>query len=155
MREFIKKLVKTDDHAGLLILRITFAAVMLPHGLQKLLGWFGGTGLVKTINGFEAGLGLHPLLTVFVIVIETVGSLLLAAGIFTRKMALLMIAVMMGAVATVHHKFGFFMNWSGKQGGEGYEYHILAVAMMAVLVIYGGGKYSVDRFLSRKLFTEN
>lgn len=155
MSEFIKKLIKTDDNYGLLILRVTFAAVMLPHGLQKLFGWFGGSGLVKTIDGFEAGLGLHPLLTIFVIVIETIGALLLAAGIFTRKMALMMISVMTGAVSTVHYKYGFFMNWSGKQGGEGFEYHILAVAMMAVLIIYGGGKFSVDRYLTKKLFKEN
>jgi putative oxidoreductase len=58
---------------------------------------------------------------------------------------------MAGAVALVHHQFGFFMNWTGAQKGEGYEYHLLALAATALLMIRGAGAASVDRLLSSRV----
>jgi putative oxidoreductase len=55
---------------------------------------------------------------------------------------------MLVAVIMVHSQFGFFANWSGTQKGEGYEYHLLALAMCAFLMIKGAGAVSVDRQLS-------
>jgi putative oxidoreductase len=52
------------------------------------------------------------------------------------------------AIAMVHHQFGFFMNWTGTQKGEGYEYHLLVLAVTVFLMIGGAGAYSVDRLLS-------
>jgi len=48
------------------------------------------------------------------------------------------------AIATVHGAFGFFMNWTGAQKGEGFEYHLLVLAMTALLMIRGAGAFSVD-----------
>ena len=56
---------------------------------------------------------------------------------------------MIGATATVHLANGFFMNWGGTQKGEGFEYHILALALSAVVMVKGSGAYSVDRAFSR------
>jgi putative oxidoreductase len=47
----------------------------------------------------------------------------------------------------VHHNFGLFMNWTGAQKGEGYEYHLLAIAIATFLMIRGAGAASVDRLL--------
>jgi putative oxidoreductase len=55
---------------------------------------------------------------------------------------------MVVAVAMVHHQFGFFMNWTGAQKGEGYEYHLLILAASVFLMIRGAGAVSVDRLLS-------
>jgi putative oxidoreductase len=44
----MKALVQTDDGWTGVILRLTLGLVMLPHGAQKLLGWFGGFGLDGT-----------------------------------------------------------------------------------------------------------
>jgi putative oxidoreductase len=59
---------------------------------------------------------------------------------------------MIVAVAMVHSQFGFWMNWTGAQKGEGYEYHLLLLAASALLMIRGAGAASVDRLLSS---TEN
>lgn len=51
----------------------------------------------------------------------------------------------------VHRKVGFFMNWTGAQKGEGFEFHLLASGMALALIFAGGGKPSVDRALAAKL----
>ena len=56
---------------------------------------------------------------------------------------------MAGAIFMVHLPYGFFMNWYGSQKGEGIEYHLMAIAMAAVLLLRGAGAFSVDRALSR------
>jgi putative oxidoreductase len=56
---------------------------------------------------------------------------------------------MLVAVAMVHSQFGFFANWSGTQKGEGYEYHLLVLAITAFLIIKGAGAISLDRKLSQ------
>jgi putative oxidoreductase len=54
---------------------------------------------------------------------------------------------MLGAIAMVHKNFGFFMNWMGNQPGEGFEYHLLAIAVLSVILIAGPGRYALGRFL--------
>jgi putative oxidoreductase len=54
------------------------------------------------------------------------------------------------AVLMIHRQFGFFMNWSGAQKGEGYEYHLLVFAIATALLVRGGGALSLDRALSRE-----
>jgi hypothetical protein len=55
---------------------------------------------------------------------------------------------MLVAIMAVHHTFGFFMNWTGTQKGEGFEFHLLVLAMVAFLMIRGAGAFSVDRLLT-------
>jgi putative oxidoreductase len=61
------------------------------------------------------------------------------------------LAVMLGAVALVHAHNGFFMNWSGKQAGEGFEYHLLAMALATAVIVEGAGALSVDLAVVRAL----
>jgi putative oxidoreductase len=58
---------------------------------------------------------------------------------------------MVGAIAMVHAPNGFFMNWSGTLAGEGYEFHLLALALSLPLVVRGGGAWSIDGWLSQRL----
>ena len=140
-------LFQTSGSAAGLILRLTLAVVMFPHGAQKVLGWFGGPGLTPTLQFFTSA-GIPPVLAWLAIAAEFLGPLGLAVGLLTRLAALGIAGVMLGAIKMVHWQNGFFMNWSGTQQGEGFEYHLLALGMALALVIMGGGAASVDRSLT-------
>lgn len=131
-----------------LLARLVLAVVMFPHGAQKVLGWFGGYGFEGTLGFLSGQIGLPKPLAALVILIEFVGPMLLVLGLGTRLAALGLVAVMVGAIATVHAQYGFFMNWSGAQAGEGFEYHLLVIALALVLVLQGGGKLSLDARLA-------
>lgn len=64
-------------------------------------------------------------------------------------MAFFIGSIMVGAIFTVHFKFGFFMNWQGNQEGEGFEYHILAIGIALAIIIMGSGSLSIDGALSK------
>ena len=137
-----------NDTAGL-IMRLTLGGVMLPHGLQKVFGMFGGAGLQATMNALTVKMGLPAPVAVLVILAESAGALGLIVGFCTRLCALGIALVMGGAVYLVHWRHGFFMNWFGGQSGEGYEYHLLAIGLALALVCHGGGKYSFDQRIAR------
>src|SRR3954471_17322072 len=110
----MEALLKTDTHNALLSLqRAVLGAVMFPHGAQKLLGWFGGYGFDGTMKFFTETMHIPAPLALLVILAESVGSLLLIAGLGTRLAALGVSSVMLGAVLTTHRHVGFFMNWFG------------------------------------------
>lgn len=145
----LRKLAQTDEHVGMLIVRLTLGIVFFPHGAQKVLGWFGGQGFSATMKGMT-GMGLPAVLVFLVIFCEFFGALSLITGFLGRLGALGILSVMVGAIFTVHKNFGFFMNWMGTQKGEGYEYHLLAIGIALAVLIKGSGSLSVDRALSDK-----
>jgi putative oxidoreductase len=144
----IKKLFATDGSLSGTILRVALGAAMLPHGAQKLLGLFGGAGFNASMKWFESNFHVPAYLALAAILAESVGAVALVAGFFTRLAALAVAVDMAVAVYLVHWKIGFFMNWMGNQKGEGFEYHILAIAIGLALTIKGGGRWSVDRALA-------
>jgi putative oxidoreductase len=146
-----RKLIATPNDYAMFIIRIALAAVMFPHGAQKLFGWFGGYGFDATVGFFSGNLGIPKPVAVLVILAESLGAIALALGLVGRFMAFGIAATMVGAVAMVHGKVGFFMNWSGQQGGEGFEYHLLALAMAAAVIVRGSGALSIDRLLQRRV----
>ena len=79
---------------------------------------------------------------------EFFGGLGLLLGCLTRIAAFGVLMNMVVAIGMVHRSFGFFMNWTGAQKGEGFEYHLLVLAMTAVLMIRGAGAFSVDRAMT-------
>ncbi len=145
---------KTDDSWAGLILRIGLGSVIFAHGAQKLMGWFGGNGFEGTMGFFTNKMGLPWLVAFLVIIGESIGSLGLIAGFLTRFTAASFIVIMLGAIVTVHWPQGFFMNWFGQQQGEGYEYHLLVIAMSTALVVIGGGKWALDSLIARWLEAE-
>ena len=145
-----RKLLETEGRYSLLVLRLGLAAVMFPHGAQKALGWFGGPGFAGSLKFFTETMQVPVVLAYLVIAAEALGSLGLVLGLFTRVAALGIGAVMAGAVVMVHMPNGFFMNWSNvASAGEGFEYHILAFTMALVLMLAGGGSWSLDRAFCR------
>ncbi len=141
--------LKTRETFNPLILRIMLGIVIFPHGAQKLLGWFGGFGLEGTMGFFTQQIGLPAIIAFSVIAIEFFGALGLITGFLTRFSAAGIAAVMTGAIATAHWGNGFFMNWSGKQAGEGFEFHLLVIGMALALIVSGGGKLSLDQWVSK------
>ena len=146
----LTRFLQTDDDAIPALARLALGLVMFPHAMQKLLGWFGGYGLAGT-HGFMVGtLHLPSALAWLAIAAEVLGSLGLIAGLAGRGAAFGIAAVMAGAVLSVHRSVGFFMDWSGQQHGEGYEYHLLAISLALIVMVRGSGAWSLDRLLGRR-----
>jgi putative oxidoreductase len=143
-RLMFRKLLLTDGGFSSFILRIALGVVMFPHGAQKVLGWFGGQGFLQTVDQFTRAFGLPVYIIYLVMAAELLGSLGLIVGFLTRIAAFGIFCVMFGAIVLVHFQNGFFMNWTGTQSGEGFEYHIVVIAMALVLMIKGGGFFSFD-----------
>jgi len=139
-----QKLISTDNNYASLALRLILGIVLFPHGAQKMLGWFGGYGFSGTMDFFTGTAGLPWIIGMLVIIIEFFGALLFIAGFGVRLAAFAVIADMAGIIFKSHIHNGFFMNWFGNQPGEGYEYHLLAIAIAFALLLNGGGKFSLD-----------
>ena len=144
-----RQLMATQPRVSLLLVRLVLGIVMFPHGAQKVLGWWGGHGLDATLQGFTTHMGIPLVFAWLAIAAEFLGSLGLIVGLLTRIAAFGIAVVMVVAVVMVHGANGFFMNWAGNQKGEGFEYHLLALAAALVLMIDGAGKASLDRALTR------
>jgi putative oxidoreductase len=147
----MKTLFQTDEAWSGLILRVVLGLVMLPHGAQKLLGWYGGFGFAGTMGFFTEQMHVPAAVAFLVIIGESFGSLGLIMGFLTRFTAASLSLIMAGAIAMVHWPNGFFMNWFGKQAGEGFEYHLLVIGMSLALLIAGAGRWSVDGAIARRL----
>lgn len=143
----LRRLFYTDGGIAGLLLRLTLAVVMFPHGAQKALGWFGGQGFEQTLASFTRS-GIPMGLVLLVIGTEFLGPLGLAMGLLTRVVALGLICEMLVAIVRVHWRHGFFMNWIGTQPGEGFEYHVLVIGMALTVLIVGAGVWSLDRALA-------
>jgi putative oxidoreductase len=144
----IRKLIATDNDVATTVLRLVLGIVFFAHGAQKMLGWFGGYGFTGTMGFFTGMMHIPAPFAFLAIAAEFFGGLGLIFGLLTRVAAFGIFCNMVVAVAMVHHQFGFFMNWVGTQKGEGFEFHLLALAMTVVLMIRGAGAASVDRLLS-------
>ncbi len=143
----LKALLRTDGSKGTIFLRLALGSVMFPHGAQKVLGLFGGPGYEKTMEIFTTKMHFPEYAVILLMIIEFVGSLCVAAGLFTRIFSLA-IGIAIALCAYLNHlQNGFFMNWFGNQKGEGFEFHILVVGIALALVVKGGGAFSIDRKL--------
>jgi putative oxidoreductase len=144
----IRKLLATDDDTATAILRLVLGVVFFAHGAQKMLGWFGGYGFSGTMGFFTGTMHIPAPLAFLAIAAEFFGGLGLIFGFLTRIAAFGIAVNMLVAIAMVHGPNGFFMNWSGTQKGEGFEYHLLVLAITAFLMIRGAGAFSVDRAIA-------
>jgi putative oxidoreductase len=144
----IRRIYATDDSGATAILQVVLGIVFFAHGAQKMLGWFGGFGFAGTMGFFTGMMHIPAPLAFLAIAAEFFGGIGLILGFLTRIAAFGIGVNMMVAIMTVHHTFGFFMNWAGTQKGEGFEFHLLVLAMVAFLMIRGGGAFSIDRLLT-------
>ncbi|HET7229688.1 MAG TPA: DoxX family protein [Longimicrobium sp.] len=146
----LRRLILTRNDWAPAIARLVLGLVMLPHGLQKLFGMFGGPGWNGAI-GFLTGMLHVPYpFAVLAILAESLGALALILGFLGRVGAFGVAVNMLVATFMVHAANGFFMNWGGNQKGEGFEYHLLAIGLALIVMLAGSGAASVDLALSRR-----
>jgi putative oxidoreductase len=141
-------LVSTTNDSTLTVLRLVLGVVFLAHGAQKMLGWFGGYGFSATMGFFTQQMGIPAALAFLAIAAEFFGGLGLVVGFLGRVAAFGFLSNMVVAVLMVHLPYGFFMNWAGNQKGEGFEYHLLAIALGLAILVKGSGAFSVERLLT-------
>lgn len=126
---------RTAVDVSLLFVRVVVGIIFIAHGAQKLLGVFGGPGLDAIVAQMGAPLGYA------VTIGEFFGGIGLVVGFLTRFSAASLIVIMVGAIATVHGKHGFFLS------NGGYEYNLALIGLLAPILIAGPGRFSIGRFL--------
>jgi len=128
------------------LIRVVAGLFLVPHGAQKLFGWFGGYGLQGTGGFFAQNLGLEPGVFWAALVggTEFLGGILFALGLLTRPAAVGVVILMAVAVFTVHLGNGSFMT------NGGYEYALMWGLIALAIVFRGGCELSLDRRLGRE-----
>lgn len=145
--------MNTPSDWSIAIVRIVLGIIFFAHGAQKLLGWYGGPGLVQSMQTFTEHLHLPAALAFLVIAGEFLGGIGLIVGLFTRPAALFIALTMVGAIAMVHLRHGLFLNWFGDKEGHGIEYHLLVIALSLVVIVKGAGAFSLDRLVDKNILT--
>ena len=146
----LRKMLETHSSTALTELRVTLGVVMFAHGAQKMFGWFGGKGLDAALHNLVPGKYVPVPFAFLAVCAEFFGGLGLITGLLTRVAAFGVAANMIVAVAMVEGHTGFFMNWEGQKQGEGYEYHLLVLAITYALMLRGGGSASIDGLLEER-----
>jgi putative oxidoreductase len=149
-RRLLGRITATSADVGPLLARVALGLAIFPHGAQKALGWFGGYGLTGTMGFFTGQLHIPAVFAALAIAAEFLGAIGLIVGGLSRIAAFGIAATMAVAALTVHAPYGFFINWTGNQAGNGFEYQVLAIGLALVVMLEGGGAYSLDRLLGRR-----
>jgi putative oxidoreductase len=126
------------------LIRIVVGLFLMPHGAQKLFGWFGGDS--QAMADFFAKIGLEPAMPLVIAtgVVEFFGGLLIAVGLFTRPAAVAAAVMLLVATVKVHLGNGFF--WTSM----GSEYPLMWAILAAAIAVKGGGRLSVDGRIGRE-----
>jgi putative oxidoreductase len=145
-----RKVFLTTPDLTLTVARVILAVIFFAHGSQKMFGLFGGRGFSGTLELFHQTMGIPPALTVLAMVAEVFGSIGLLLG-FLSRIAAFGVLVVMGVAVFANGLYPrFFMNWTGAQRGEGFEYHLLAIALILGILVRGGGAWSLDHVISSR-----
>jgi putative oxidoreductase len=148
MQDLVDLVFGTYGSWSHLVVRVVLGIVFFAHGAQKTFGWFGGHGLSATIGGFRQ-MNIPPAATALAAFIECFGGLALIVGLLARPAALGLILVMLVAIAKVHGRHGFFLNFTMTAGkGHGYEFNLVLIAMALSILIGGAGAVSIDRLIA-------
>ena len=144
MRDLVDVLFGTYPSWSHLVVRLGLGIVFFAHGAQKTFGWFGGRGLAATISGFRQ-MNIPPAAATLAALVECFGGLAMIAGFLARPAAFGLIVVMLAAIAKVHVRHGFFINFALTPGkGHGYEFNLALIAMALSILIGGAGVLSID-----------
>lgn len=135
LRDFASKL----DNIILLLLRLVLAygfytpAKIKLNDIGAIADWLNSMNYpLPTVNAYLAT------------ITEAAGVILLFLGLGTRLISIPLLVVMLVAIFTVHISNGF------NAGDNGFEIPLYYLMMLLVLIVYGGGKFSIDNFISNK-----
>ena len=133
------------------IVRIACGALLIPHGYVKLFGSAAkGTSFFMAMtlggHGKAAGPFAESWLpwTYYIGALELVGGILLVIGLLTRVVAVQVVVFMFVAVFFVHSGFGYFWNKAG------WEMPLMWMLLAIVVLIRGGGDFSIDKKLGKE-----
>jgi putative oxidoreductase len=124
--------------AGLLLLRIVVGLLFAAHGLQKLLGWFGGAGLEGTAKPGRVTAPLGG-------AAELAGGASIALGLFTPLGSIAVLLMMAGAVVAVHGPKGL---WNTNGGSE---FPVVLGSIALTLTLTGPGRWSLEQHAGLQL----
>jgi putative oxidoreductase len=142
----LAKLYDGLDTWAHVLIRVVAGLILIPHGMQKLFGSFGGPGMDNFIATLaKVGYPMAAFWGWIIALLEFGGGILLVIGLFTRPVALLVLIFMLEA-ARFHLGVGGFF-WTAR----GNEYPLLFAAVALYLVIRGGGPYSVDSKMGKEI----
>jgi putative oxidoreductase len=147
----VARVLSTTNDSPPAVARIALGAVMFPHGAQKVFGWFGGYGFTGTLGLLTQQLGIPTVFALLAITAEFLGAIGLLTGALSRVAAFGVACVMIVATLKVQLQNGLFMNWTGQQAGEGFEFDVLATGLALIVMLYGGGAWSLDRWLTKRV----
>jgi len=142
----LNKALSSEAGVAALILRAPIGLILAAHGAQKLFAWFGGYGLEGT-GQWMASIGMTPgyLMALLAGSAEFFGGLAILLGLLTRPAAVVAAFTMVVAIFSVHINNGLFM------ANNGYEYALTLLVVLVAIAVQGGGSYSLDNLLSKKL----
>jgi len=143
----MERLFLTNDSWNGLILRVALGLVMFFHGAQNLLGWFWGLGFEPAMAVLTAQLQLPKVVGVLIIMTQFFGGIALMLGAYVRIAAVAVICVMLASLGLLNYGNGFLTTWSGKQLSPGLEFQLLAITVAVAVMIWGAGRWSIDRAL--------
>jgi putative oxidoreductase len=129
---YCKKSVDKYGTGMFVLFRVLVGLMFFMHGSGKLFGWFGGPAM-----GFSGLMG-------FVGVVEFLAGLGILLGFWTRLSALGGFIIMIGALVTTHFPSG----WNPLLNGG--ELAFMYFAAFLVLIVYGSGKFSLEKKLTKK-----
>ncbi len=144
----VQKMCATANDLTLAVVRFVLGIIFFVHGAQLTLGWFGGYGYAGSMHFFTHGMGIPAPFAFLAIMTQFLGGIGLIVGFLSRIAALCIAVDMLVAILMVHIHVGFFMNWYGMQKGEGYEYHLLVLALCLIIFVKGAGAASIDRMIA-------
>lgn len=152
MKKILAPVFQTENSLHLVVLRLTVAAAMFPHGAQKALGWWGGHGFEGTMGFFTDTLGIPYVFALLAIIAEFLAPLALVIGLTGRIAAFGIGFTIATAAFMAHIQNGFFIDWMNAHGGaHGIEYHLLLAGASLAVVIGGSGRWSLDRCIGQRL----
>ncbi|MBI1935400.1 DoxX family protein [Candidatus Woesearchaeota archaeon] len=134
-------MAKENGNGGLALtlLRFVLGVIFAAHGYAKL---FVPGGFAGTAEFFKAiGIPLAAYSALLVAVVEFAGGILLVLGLASRWASAVLIIEMLVALAKVHAKQGFFIS----QKAYGYEFVLLILAVLFVLMVKGPGAISLGK----------
>jgi putative oxidoreductase len=137
--------------AGLFLLRVTLAFVLVSHGGHILFGLGAGGGLgpggIDQAAARFAAAGLEPghLIAGIVGTLQFVGGLLIGFGLMSRWAAVAAIGLQVILIWKIQAQWGFYLNWTGDATrGHGIEFSIVLIGGLASLFLTGPGEWSLD-----------
>jgi putative oxidoreductase len=124
---------------ALLVIRLSAGIIFMAHGSQKVFGAFGGPGLDAVMS--PQGPGGGGIIGLLVSIGEFFGGLGLFVGFLSRFSAAAIIVIMLGAIALVHAKNGFFL------AKGGFEFNLALIGLLLAVLLVGPGQFSLASFL--------